>query len=287
MNLLLAVDRTTVGMVNAAVIVLIIVFLTLPTVFVLAEYLRNRRSRTSASSTAHVVIPQAQTFVTPPPSPSPPAPAAAPMADTRPDWRVTAHTVHDAQVHEAPRSIAPPAFVTSSQSPPAYAPAPTPVADAFHGLRVVFARSVAHDFTREAVPPEIGYLPSGQHVDGDVGFAGHLQLAPRSTVTGDIDVTGSLAVGDGAYCARNVSATGNVYLGRGARVRGEVRAGGSVFLVNCSQAGAVHATGPVELEAGARVDEVLEAVIIQHVDRVHDPLVRARQGVRVATVPTA
>lgn len=45
MQVFLQTNSSTVGLVNAAVIVLVIAFLTLPTVFVLAEYLRNRRRR--------------------------------------------------------------------------------------------------------------------------------------------------------------------------------------------------------------------------------------------------
>lgn len=259
---LLQTNAGTTGLVNAAIVVLIIIFLTLPMVFILADFLRGKRARPvegSASSASASLSLDART-------------GGTPSVQVLPVY---------APALQAPTMQA--AVTQAPAAPPPIIQLPTDGLD----VRRVAALHVAHDFTREAVPPEIGYLPPGRRIEGPVAYAGHLQLAPGCTVVGDIDVTGSVALGDGAYAGQDVSATGNVYVGRAAQVAGTVKAGGSVFLVAWSRVAAVRSEGPVELEEGAQVSETIEAPDVAHVDRVHDPLVRARQGLHVAVVPSA
>lgn len=257
---LLQTNAGTTGLVNAAIVVLIIVFLTLPMVFILADFLRGkRRSEGAAVASAEVSVEQGQ------------------VQHGQPTMHIL--PVAYPAVGQAAQAPAMQAAVT--------APPTVPVASDGLDVRRVLAAHVAHDFTREAVPPEIGYLPPGRRVDGPVAWAGHLQVGPGCTVVGDLDVTGSLALGDGSYAGRDVHATGNVYLGRATQVAGTVTAGGRVFLVAWSRAMEVRSAGPVELEEGAQVTAAIEAPDVEHVDRVHDPLVRARQDVRATVVPTA
>jgi hypothetical protein len=268
MHSLMQTNAGTTGLVNAAIVVLIIIFLTLPLVFILADFLRGKRNRAEGSASASATLSlegQAQ---------------APPTVQVLPVYTPA----------YAP-SVQMPAPQAQAQAPAAQAAAPPPpiiaVPNDGLGVRRVATGHVAHDFTREAVPPEIGYLPPGRRIDGPVAYAGHLQVGPGCTVVGDIDVTGSLAIGDGSFVGHDVSATGNVYLGRSTQVTGAVKAGGRVFMVAWSRAAVVRSEGPVELEEGAQVTETIEAPDVEHVDRVHDPLVRARQGVHVAVVPTA
>lgn len=216
------------GLVNAAVVVLVIVFLTLPTIFVLAEFLRRRRQN-EPKETPAPAVPLAQT----------------PSAPARPDGVL------------------------------------------LRGLRTVESRSVEHDFTREPVTPEIGWIAPDERLDGSIVYSGHLQLARRVRVVGDIQVSGSLALGEGVYVVGDVSAGGNVYLLGGANVDGRVKSGGSVFMSAWSRAQHLGAEGDVEMEAGAHVSGVLEAGRLFTVDRASNPRLRGSLPQDDAPAPPA
>src|SRR5688500_3745145 len=140
MQVFLQTNSSTVGLVNAAVIVLVIVFLTLPTVFVLAEYLRNRRRKEGTA----VAIATARS---------------------------------QAPLPEGP--VAPPAANPSGRTEPSP-----------NGIQLLPSAGFQHDFTREAVPPEIGVLFGDRRIDGPISFQGHLQVGPRSSIVGPVMVSG-------------------------------------------------------------------------------------------------
>lgn len=224
MHVFLQTNSSTVGLVNAAVIVLVIVFLTLPTVFVLAEYLRNRRRREGTA----VAI----------------ATAGPPMADAAPSPEPVAQPKQEATIN---------------------------------GIRILPSAMFAHDFTREAVPPEIGVLAGDRRIDGPITFQGHLQVEPRSSIVGPVLVSGSLALGEGCTVVGDVRIGGNLYLRPGARVDGSGAAGGNGFLASWARLRELDAGGTVELEQGAGVDVVLRARRVVQVARVDDPRLRPEE----------
>lgn len=213
------------SLVNAAVVVLVIVFLTMPTIFVLAEFLRRRR---------------------PNPAPEQASPALPAV---------------DANLHASDATLS-----TNGHGRP-----PTP-----RGLRTIASNTVDHDFTRESVPQEIGWIGADDRFDGAVVFPGHLQLARRVRGVGDVEASGSIALSDGVYVLGDVRAGGNVYLGGGATVTGHVEAGGNAFLSSWARVQSIQAVGDVEMEAGAKVAGRLEAGRLFKVDSVTNPRLKSQ-----------
>ncbi len=290
--MLLQINSDTVSLVNGAVVVLVIVFLTLPTIFVLAEYLRRRRDHGLVETTETEFE---ETHVHPMPSPAPnvqivalppyalPAPVPAAQAPSAPPVVVTPAPTPAPAPAQAPATAPPtvvPVVAPVAAAFPEDAPRPRASALAWRtSLRTVLSMEVDHDFTRESVPPEIGYIGPDQRVDGPLAFGGHLQLARRVTVVGDVEVTGSLALGEGAYVVGDVLVSGNVYLTPGAQVRGRIRAGGNAFLSEWSRAQDLQVDGDAEMEDGAHVDGLLDAGRLVAMDSVRD--LRARRPPRV------